>query len=120
VHNVTKYRPLSTRKRPKNEPDKSCEACGLSESSEPDRRKSRARTLYDFEVERREQGWGDPAFVYDKERDLFRWTDGRFAFSRERAEMALQRGGARPTSVAKPQGRGILRGVPAEVFLMES
>jgi hypothetical protein len=40
-------------------------------------------------VEFRRQGWGDPAFVYDEERDLFRWTDGRFAFSREHADWAL-------------------------------
>jgi hypothetical protein len=32
-----------------------------------------------------------PAFVYDGERDLFRWTDGRFAFSREHADWALLR-----------------------------
>ena len=50
-----------------------------------------ARTLYDFEMECREQGWGDPAFVYDEEHDLFRWTDGRFAFSREHTDWALLR-----------------------------
>lgn len=33
-----------------------------------------------------------PALVYDGERDLFRWTDGRFAFSREHADWALSRG----------------------------
>ena len=48
---------------------------------ESDLRRSRARTLYDFEVECRRQGWEDPAFVYDEEHDLFRWTDGKFAFS---------------------------------------
>jgi hypothetical protein len=58
---------------------------------ESDLRKNRARTLYDFEVECRRQGWGDPAFVYDEERDLFRWTDGRFAFSREHADWVLLR-----------------------------
>jgi hypothetical protein len=26
------------------------------------------------------------AFVFDEENDLFRWTDGRFAFSREYAD----------------------------------
>lgn len=46
---------------------------------ESDLRKSRARTLYDFEVECRWQGWGDPACVFDEEKDLFRLTDGRFA-----------------------------------------
>ena len=50
-----------------------------------------ARLLYDFEVECREQGWGDPAFVYDEEKDLFRFTDGRFAFSREHADWELLR-----------------------------
>jgi len=34
---------------------------------------------------------GDPAFVYDEEHDLFWWTDGRFAFSREHADLALMR-----------------------------
>jgi hypothetical protein len=42
-------------------------------------------------VERRAQGWGDPAFVYDEVHDLFRFTDGRFAFSREHADWALLR-----------------------------
>ena len=46
-----------------------------------EKRRMRAKLLYDFEVECRRQDWGDPAFVYDEERDLFRWTDGRFAFS---------------------------------------
>jgi hypothetical protein len=46
------------------------------------------------------QGWGaDPALVRDEERDLFRFTDGRFAFSREHADWALLR------------KRGRLRGV---------
>jgi hypothetical protein len=58
---------------------------------ESDLRKNRARLLYDFEVECREQGWGDPAFVYDGERDLFRWTDGCSAFSREHADWELLR-----------------------------
>jgi len=33
----------------------------------------------------------DPALVYDEEKDLFRFTDGRFAFSREHADWALLR-----------------------------
>ena len=49
------------------------------------------RARYDFKVEGRAQGWGDPAFVYDEEKHLFRWTDGRFAFSREHADWALLR-----------------------------
>ena len=59
--------------------------------TETEHRRITARTFYDFEVECREQGWGDPAFVYDEEKDLFRWTDGRFAFSREHADWALLR-----------------------------
>jgi hypothetical protein len=50
-----------------------------------------ARLLYDLEVEYRKVGWGDPAYVYDEERDLFRFHDGRFAFSREHADWALLR-----------------------------
>jgi hypothetical protein len=59
--------------------------------SETYRRRSLARTYYGFEVECRAQGWGDLAFVYDGERDLFRFTDGRFAFSREHADWELLR-----------------------------
>jgi hypothetical protein len=58
---------------------------------ESELRKIHARLLYDFEMECREQGWGDPAFVYDEEKDLFRWTDGRFAFSRDHADWELLR-----------------------------
>jgi hypothetical protein len=58
---------------------------------EAERRRTLARTYYDFEVECREQGWGDPAFVYDGEHDLFRFTDGRFAFSCEHADWDLLR-----------------------------
>jgi hypothetical protein len=53
---------------------------------ESELRRIAARTLYNFEVECRRQGWGDPAFLYDEEKDLFRWTDGKFAFSREHAD----------------------------------
>ena len=56
-----------------------------------EQRKIRARVRYDLEMECRRQGWGDPAFVYDGERNLFRFTDGRFAFSREHADWALLR-----------------------------
>jgi hypothetical protein len=59
--------------------------------SEAEQRKRNARLLYDFEVECRRPGWGDAAFVYDEEKDLFRWTDGRFAFSREHTDWALLR-----------------------------
>ena len=47
--------------------------------------------LYDLEMEFRKVGWGDPAYVYDEEHDLFRFHDGRFAFSREHANWALLR-----------------------------
>jgi hypothetical protein len=59
--------------------------------SETEQRKRKARFLYDFETEWRKHGWGDPAFVYDEEKDLFRWTDGRFAFSLEHADWASLR-----------------------------
>jgi hypothetical protein len=59
--------------------------------SAAEQRKRNARLLYEFEMECRRQGWGDPAFVYDEEHDLFRFTDGRFAFSREHADWALLR-----------------------------
>jgi hypothetical protein len=59
--------------------------------SEAEQRKSSARLLYDLEMECREQSWGDPAFVYDEERELFRFTDGRIAFSREHADWKLLR-----------------------------
>ncbi len=54
-------------------------------------RRRRAAVLYDLEVELRKIGWGDPAYVYDEERDLFRFRDGRFAFSRRHANWALLR-----------------------------
>ena len=38
-----------------------------------------------------EEGYPDPALVHDEERGLFRFTDGRFAFSREWADWALLR-----------------------------
>jgi hypothetical protein len=47
--------------------------------SEVEKRRMRVKLLYDFEVECRRQDWGDPAFVYDEGKDLFRWTDGCFA-----------------------------------------
>ena len=46
---------------------------------------------YDLETEFRKVGWGDPALIYDEEKDLFRFTDGRFAFSQEHADLALLR-----------------------------
>jgi hypothetical protein len=43
-----------------------------SRRSESDLRKIRARLLYDLEIEYGKVGWGDPAFVYDEEKDPFR------------------------------------------------
>jgi hypothetical protein len=56
-----------------------------------ERRRNLAPSYYDFEVECREQGWGDPAFLHDEGRGLFRFREGRFAFSREQADWALLR-----------------------------
>ena len=54
-------------------------------------RRTVAQIFYDFEAECRRRGWGDFAFVYDEEKDLFRWTGGRFAFSHEHADWVLSR-----------------------------
>ncbi len=56
------------------------------------RRRREAEALYKFEMILREMGLSD--FVYDEEEDLFRFRDGRFAFSRERADtkLLLERG----------------------------
>ena len=41
-------------------------------------------------MECRRQGWGaDPALVYDEEHDVFRFRDGKFAFSRQHVNRAL-------------------------------
>jgi len=44
----------------------------LPRRSETEHRRRYTSLLYDFEMECREQGWGDPAFIYDEEKDLFR------------------------------------------------
>ena len=59
--------------------------------SEKEQRKRDAALLYELEVEFRQVGWGDPALIYDEERDLFRFVDGRFAFSRKHADWDLLR-----------------------------
>jgi hypothetical protein len=46
-----------------------------------------AKGLYEIEMLFREQGLSD--FVYDAVSDLFRFEDGRFAFSRARADATL-------------------------------
>src|SRR5215213_3328294 len=52
-----------------------------------ERRRRRANALYVFEMMLREEGLSD--FVYDEEKDLFRFPDGKFAFSREWADIEL-------------------------------
>jgi hypothetical protein len=56
-----------------------------------EQRKRDAALRYDLEMESRKVGWGDPALIYDEEKNLFRFRDGRFAFSRERADWTLLR-----------------------------
>ena len=57
--------------------------------SEQERRRRRAAALYGFEMALRDEGEISD-FVYDEEQDLFRFPeDGRFAFSREWADMKL-------------------------------
>ena len=56
--------------------------------SDRERRRRRANALYEFEMVLREEGISD--FVYDEEQDLFRFPeDGRFAFSKEYANVKL-------------------------------
>ena len=56
--------------------------------SDQERRRRRANALYVFEMMLREEGISN--FVYDEEKDLFRFPqDGRFAFSREWADIEL-------------------------------
>ena len=46
-----------------------------------------AKALYETEMFFRDEGLSD--FVYDEENDLFRFEDGRFAFSLTQADIAL-------------------------------
>ena len=46
-----------------------------------------AEALYDLEMILRQMGFSD--FAYDEEEDLFRFRDGRFAFSRYDADRKL-------------------------------
>jgi hypothetical protein len=48
--------------------------------SDRKRRRRRAQALYRFEMALREEG-DISDFVYDEKQDLFRFPDGRFAFS---------------------------------------
>ena len=61
------------------------------EKRRSDQRKRDAALRYSLEMESRKVGWGDPALVYDEEKELFRFRDGRFAFSREHADCELLR-----------------------------
>jgi hypothetical protein len=56
-----------------------------------EQRKRDAALRYSLEMESRKLGWGDPALVYDEQKELFRFRDGRFAFSREHADWDLLR-----------------------------
>jgi hypothetical protein len=55
--------------------------------SDRERRRRRANALYEFELVLCEEGISD--FVYDEGEDLFRFPDGKFAFSREWADVKL-------------------------------
>ncbi len=56
--------------------------------SDRERRRRQAAALYELEMMLREEG--DSDFVYDEERDLFRFPeDGRFAFSQERVDVRV-------------------------------
>jgi len=55
--------------------------------SDRERRRRRSLALYEFEMAVREEGLSD--FIYDEENDLFRFPDGRFAFSREWSDVKL-------------------------------
>ena len=49
-------------------------------------RRRAARIRYTIETAFREEGFGDPALIYDEEQELFRFADdGVFAFSSEHA-----------------------------------
>ena len=66
---------------------------GCSVPSQPrnlppgERERRRAESLYETEMIYREHGVS--GFVYDEERDTFRFKDGRFAFSRTHANTRL-------------------------------
>ena len=72
---------------------------GFGKLTETEQRERTARFLYDFETECRKQVWGNPALVYDAEKDLFRWTDCRFVFSRGHAERCHHRDSRRSGAV---------------------
>jgi hypothetical protein len=55
-----------------------------SRLSEAERRRQSCEFFYDSELALLEEGC-DSELVYDKERDVFRFSDGRFALSKEHA-----------------------------------
>jgi hypothetical protein len=56
--------------------------------SDRERRRRRAAALYRFEMALREED-SISDFVYDEKQDLFRFPYGRFAFSKEWADVDL-------------------------------
>ena len=62
--------------------------------SEAEQRRVDTELGYELEMEFRKVGWGDPALVYDEEKGLFRFVDGKFAFSSEHTDWMLLRKGA--------------------------
>jgi hypothetical protein len=64
--------------------------------------------LYEVEMQLREEGYF--GFVYDEEKDLSRFKNGRLAFSRTQADVKLleERGGARKRAGRKrAHGKGL-------------
>jgi hypothetical protein len=66
-------------------------AQGKKRCSASEQRKRDAALRYSLEMDSCKVRWGDPALVYDEEKDLFRFKDGPFAFSREHADWELLR-----------------------------
>ena len=56
-----------------------------SQLSETERRRQECEFFYRFELLLIEEGC-DSELVYDEEREVFRFSDGRFALSREHAD----------------------------------
>jgi hypothetical protein len=56
-----------------------------------EQRKRDAALRYELEMESRKVGWEDAALIYDEEKNLFRFRDGRFAFSCDHAGWELLR-----------------------------
>ena len=66
-------------------------AQGKKQCSASAQRKRHATLRCELEMESRKVGWGDPALVFDEEKALFRFRDGRFAFSRDHVDWELLR-----------------------------